>query len=31
MANYDKKVLDCFLENQLQLFPEKVASTISWR
>ena len=27
MANYDKKVLDCFLENQLQLFPEKVAET----
>ncbi len=27
MANYDKKVLDCFLTNQLQLFPEKVAST----
>lgn len=27
MANYDKKVLDCFLRNQLQLFPEKVAAT----
>ena len=27
MANYDKKVLDCFLRDQLQLFPEKVAST----
>ena len=27
MANYDKKVLDCFLKNQLQLFPEKVAET----
>ena len=27
MANYDKKVLDCFLTNQLQLFPEKVAET----
>lgn len=23
---YDKKVLDCFLENQLKLFPEEVAS-----
>ena len=23
MANYDKKVLDCFLKNQLQPFPEK--------
>ena len=27
MANYDKKVLDCFLRDQLQLFTEKVAST----
>ena len=27
MANYDKKVLDCFIANQLQLFPEKVAET----
>ena len=27
MANFDKKVLDCFLKNQLQLFPEEVAST----
>ena len=27
MANYDKKVLDCFLRDQLQLFPEEVAST----
>ena len=27
MANYDKKVLDCFLKNQLQLFPEEVAGT----
>ena len=27
MANYDKKVLDHFLKNQLQLFPEEVAST----
>lgn len=24
---FDNKVLDCFLENQLQLFPEKVAET----
>lgn len=24
---YDKKVLDCFLENQLKLFPEEVASS----
>lgn len=23
---YDKKVLDCFLANQLKLFPEEVAS-----
>ena len=27
MAKYDKKVLDCFLKDQLQLFPEEVAST----
>lgn len=27
MANFDKKVLNCFLKNQLQLFPEEVAST----
>ncbi len=27
MSTYDKKVLDCFLKNQLQLFPEEVAST----
>lgn len=27
MSNYDKKVLDCFLRDQLQLFPEKVAET----
>ena len=27
MANYDKKVLDCFLRDQLQLFSEEVAST----
>lgn len=27
MANFDKKVLDCFLKNQLQLFPEEVAQT----
>ena len=27
MANFDQKVLDCFLKNQLQLFPEEVAST----
>lgn len=25
--DYDAAVLDCFLEKQLQLFPEKVAST----
>lgn len=25
---YDKKVLDCFLENQLKLFPEEVASNV---
>ena len=27
MANFDKIVLDSFLKNQLQLFPEEVAST----
>ena len=27
MANSDKKVLDTFIKNQLQLFPEEVAST----
>ena len=27
MKGFDEKVLDCFLENQLQLFPEKVAET----
>ena len=27
MQTYDKKVLDCFLKNQLQLFPEEVAET----
>ena len=27
MANYDKKVLDTFIKDQLQLFPEEVAST----
>ena len=25
--DYDSAVLDCFLKNQLQLFPEEVAST----
>ena len=25
--DYDSKVLQCFLDKQLQLFPEKVAST----
>lgn len=25
---YDKKVLDCFLANQLKLFPEEVASNV---
>ena len=25
--DYDKAVLECFLEKQLQLFPEEVAST----
>ena len=27
MHEYDDAVLACFLENQLQLFPEEVAST----
>ena len=27
MSVYDQKVLACFLKNQLQLFPEEVAST----
>ena len=27
MANFDKKVLDTFIKDQLQLFPEEVAST----
>lgn len=27
MQTYDKKVIDCFLKNQLQLFPEEVAQT----
>lgn len=25
---FDENVLECFLENQLQLFPEEVASTL---
>lgn len=28
MHEYDDAVLECFLENQLQLFPEKVAETL---
>lgn len=28
MHEYDDAVLNCFLENQLQLFPEKVAKTM---
>lgn len=28
MHEYDDAVLNCFLENQLQLFPEKVAETM---
>jgi len=28
MHEYDEAVLKCFLENQLQLFPEKVAETL---
>lgn len=27
MHEYDEAVLECFLENQLQLFPEQVAET----
>lgn len=27
MSDFDPKVLDCFLKNQLQLFPEPVAET----
>ena len=27
MREYDDAVLECFLENQLQLFPENVAET----
>lgn len=28
MGEYDNAVLECFLENQLQLFPEPVAETL---
>ena len=28
MNDFDNAVLECFLENQLQLFPEKVADTL---
>lgn len=28
MREFDDEVLECFLENQLQLFPEKVAETL---
>lgn len=28
MHEYDDAVLECFLENQLQLFPEKVADNL---
>ena len=28
MHEYDDDVLECFLENQLQLFPEKVAENL---
>lgn len=28
MHEFDDAVLECFLENQLQLFPEKVADTL---
>ena len=28
MPQYDEEVLRCFLENQLQLFPERVAETL---
>ncbi len=27
MSKYDRKVIDCFLKNQRQLFPEEVAAT----
>ncbi len=27
MENYDARVIDCFLRNQLQLFPEPLAET----
>lgn len=29
MNEYDEVVLQCFLDNQLQLFPEKVVETIA--
>ncbi|MCH5341629.1 MAG: glyoxalase [Acetatifactor sp.] len=29
MREFDDDVLECFLENQLQLFPEKVAETLA--
>lgn len=28
MREFDDRVLECFLDNQLQLFPEKVAETL---
>lgn len=28
MQEYDEAVLKCFLENQLQLFPEKIADSV---
>ena len=28
MREFDDEVLECFLENQLQLFPEQVAETL---
>ena len=28
MHQFDDDVLECFLDNQLQLFPEKVAETL---
>ena len=28
MYEFDDEVLECFLENQLQLFPERVAETL---
>lgn len=28
MQDFDDDVLECFLENQLQLFPERVAETL---